>query len=68
VPKREARTLADALLTTVVPRSNKNTLRQVFLDHPKSAWIDSIPVYAQFKTYPVNLAGALHIAQRCARI
>jgi hypothetical protein len=47
--------------------SHREELRAAFLDHPKAQWIEHVPVFSQTQKYPVNIAGALHMAQRYSR-
>jgi len=38
-------------------------LKQEFLNHTKSSWLDDIPIYAQTKVTNINILGALHVAR-----
>ena len=41
----------------------RGELYEEFLNHPKREWLVDVPVYEQKKSFAVNLAGAIYIAQ-----
>jgi len=42
----------------------KNRLQEVFLNHPKKAWIENIPFFSQTRKLNTNIEGAIYYAQR----
>jgi len=38
-------------------------MKQEFLNHTKSSWLDDVPIYAQIKVTNINILGALHVAR-----
>jgi glucokinase len=42
----------------------KSRLREVFLNHPKQAWIENIPFFSQTEKLNTNIEGTIYYAQR----
>lgn len=43
--------------------AKKELLYNEFLNHPKTSWINNVPIYAQTKDFNINLEGTVHVSR-----
>jgi len=53
----------DPFVRSILPE-----LKAEFLSHPKVRWIENVPVYAQIKTFNINLFGTLFVARTLTNV